>query len=54
MMKRRTFIKTTAAAGAGAFVLPRFSIGQPGPSANSKLNIAMVLSPDRTLTMPRP
>ena len=41
-MKRRNFIKTTAAAGAGAFVLPRFSIGQPGPSANSKMNIAMI------------
>ena len=41
-MKRRNFLKTAAAASAGAFVLPRFSIGQPGPSANSKLNIAMI------------
>lgn len=39
---RRTFIKTGAAAATGAFVLPRFSIGQPGPSANSKLNVAMI------------
>ena len=38
---RRNFIQTAAAA-TGAFVLPRFSIGQPGASANSKLNIAMV------------
>ncbi len=35
-------MKTGAAAAAGTFVLPRFSIGQPGPSANSKLNVAMV------------
>ncbi|MEM1108538.1 MAG: Gfo/Idh/MocA family oxidoreductase [Planctomycetota bacterium] len=41
-MNRRTFLKTTAATAAGAGVLPSFSIGQPGPSANSKLNIAMV------------
>lgn len=41
-MNRRTFIQTSAAASAGAFVLPRFSIGQPGPSANSKLNVAMI------------
>jgi predicted dehydrogenase len=41
-MKRRNFLKTAAAASAGAFVLPRFSIGQPGPSANSKLNIAHI------------
>ncbi|MEM9446122.1 MAG: Gfo/Idh/MocA family oxidoreductase [Verrucomicrobiota bacterium] len=39
---RRNFIKTTAATTASAFVLPRFSIGQPGPSANSKLNIAHI------------
>ncbi len=39
---RRSFLKKTAAAGAGAFVLPRFSIGKPGPSANSKVNVAMV------------
>ncbi|MBT3191724.1 MAG: Gfo/Idh/MocA family oxidoreductase [Verrucomicrobia bacterium] len=41
-MKRRAFIKTTATAAAGGFVLPQFSIGQAGPSANGKLNIAMV------------
>jgi predicted dehydrogenase len=41
-MKRREFIKTTTAAGVGAFVLPRFSIGKPGPSPNSKMNIAMI------------
>ena len=41
-MQRRNFIKTAAAASAGAFILPRFSIGQPGPSANSKLNIAHI------------
>lgn len=39
---RRFFLKRSAAAAAGTFVLPRFSIGQAGPSANSKLNIAMV------------
>ena len=38
---RRSFIKTSAAA-AGPFILPRFSIGKPGESANSKLNIAMI------------
>lgn len=41
-MQRRNFIKTAAAASAGAFILPRFSIGQPGGSANSKINIAMI------------
>ncbi|MEN8662253.1 MAG: Gfo/Idh/MocA family protein [Lentimonas sp.] len=41
-MNRRHFIKTTAAVSAGSFILPRFSIGKPGPSANSKLNIAMI------------
>ncbi|MEM6884032.1 MAG: Gfo/Idh/MocA family oxidoreductase [Verrucomicrobiota bacterium] len=41
-MNRRTFVKTAAAATAGTFVLPRFSIGQSGPSANSKLNVAMI------------
>ena len=40
-ISRRTFIQTAAAA-TGAFALPRFSIGQPGPSANGKLNVAMV------------
>ena len=40
-LSRRNFIKTTAATAA-AFTLPRFSIGKPGPSANSKLNIAFI------------
>jgi predicted dehydrogenase len=39
---RRTFIRTTAVTTAGAFILPRFSIGQEGLAANSKLNIAMI------------
>jgi predicted dehydrogenase len=38
---RRTFIKSSALAAA-AFSLPRFSIGQPGPSANGKINVACV------------
>ncbi len=38
---RRGFLKTSAALG-GAFILPRFSIGKSGPSANSKVNIAFV------------
>ena len=37
---RRTFLAASAAAG--ATLLPRFSIGQPGPSANSKLNVAAI------------
>lgn len=41
-IQRRQFIKASAATAAGAFILPRFSIGQSGPSANSKLNIAMI------------
>ena len=39
---RRTFVKAASVAATSAFVLPRFAIGQPGPSANSKLNIAMI------------
>ena len=39
---RRSFMKKSAAIGAGAFILPRFSIGTPGQSANSKVNIAMI------------
>jgi len=39
---RRSFFKTTTLAAAGTFVLPRFSIGKPGISANSRLNIAMI------------
>ncbi|MEM1108537.1 MAG: Gfo/Idh/MocA family oxidoreductase [Planctomycetota bacterium] len=41
-INRRTFLKTSAATAAGAGILPSFAIGQSGPSANSKLNIAMV------------
>ncbi len=39
---RRTFLKTSAVATAGAFVLPRFSIGQAGPSASGKINVACI------------
>src|SRR4051812_31468120 len=38
---RRTFLKSSALAAA-AFTLPRFSIGQPGPSANGKINVACI------------
>jgi predicted dehydrogenase len=40
-MKRRTFLTTTAAAAAST-VLPRFAIGRPGKSANSRLNVALI------------
>jgi predicted dehydrogenase len=38
---RRTFVKSSALA-AGALALPRFAIGQSGPSANSKVNLAVI------------
>ena len=38
-MDRRNFLKTAALA---SVALPRFSIGQPGPSANSRLNVALI------------
>jgi predicted dehydrogenase len=38
---RRTFIKTSALAAA-ATALPRFSIGQPGVPAGSKINVACI------------
>lgn len=38
---RRTFLKSSALAAA-AFSLPRFSIGQTGPAANSKINVACI------------
>jgi predicted dehydrogenase len=41
-MKRRTFLSTTTGAVAASSVFPRFAIGKPGPSANSKLNVAFV------------
>lgn len=40
-MKRRSILKAGAVAGA-TFAPTLFSIGKPGPSANSKLNIAMI------------
>lgn len=39
---RRHFLTSTTAVATGAFVLPRFSIAKPGPSANSKLNLAFI------------
>ena len=42
MITRRTFFKKSIAFTAASTVFPRFSIGQAGPSANSKLNIAMI------------
>lgn len=41
-MDRRTFVKKSVATAAGTFILPRFSIGQAGPSANGKLNLAII------------
>ena len=42
-MKRRSFLATaTGTAAAASGVLPTFSIGKPGPSANSKLNVAFI------------
>ena len=41
-MNRRKFIKQTAAATLGTVALPTFSIGKSGPSANSRLNVAMI------------
>ena len=38
---RRTFLQSSALAAA-AFSLPRFSIGQTGPSANSRINVACI------------
>jgi len=38
-LNRRTFIKGSAA---GVASIPLFSIGKPGPSANSKINVAVV------------
>lgn len=42
IIRRRDFLKSSALIVTGAFVLPRFSIAKAGPSANSKLNIAMI------------
>lgn len=41
-VKRRDFIKSTAALAGSSFLLPRFSIAQSASSANNKLNIAMI------------
>ena len=41
-MKRRTFLTTTGGAVAASTTLPRFAIGKPGPSANSKVNVAFI------------
>lgn len=41
-LNRRSFLKKSAAFGAASVVFPRFSIGQTGASANSKVNIAMI------------
>jgi len=40
-LSRRAYLKASAAVGA-AFVLPRFAIGRAGPSANSKINVALI------------
>ena len=40
-LTRRRFLKSSAVA-ATAWSLPRFSIAQPGPSANGKINVACV------------
>ncbi|MBK1875782.1 Gfo/Idh/MocA family oxidoreductase [Pelagicoccus mobilis] len=39
---RRDFIKKGAVATASTFILPRFSIGKAGGSANSKVNVAVI------------
>ncbi len=41
-MKRRSFLKQTGGALAASTVFPSFAIGKPGPSANSKLNVAFI------------
>lgn len=41
-LSRRRFLTTSTAATAGSFALPRFSIGKPGPSANSRVNLAFI------------
>jgi len=41
-ISRRNFFKRSALLGAGAFMLPRFSIAQAGASASSKLNLALI------------
>jgi len=41
-ISRRSFLKRSTLLGAGALVLPRFSIAQAGASASSKVNVALV------------
>ena len=41
-MNRRTFLARTAGSVAASTVFPVFSIGKPGPSANSKVNVAFI------------
>ncbi|PXA03354.1 gfo/Idh/MocA family oxidoreductase [Coraliomargarita sinensis] len=41
-MKRRTFVKRSSQVLAASSVFPTFAIGQSGPSANSKLNVAFI------------
>lgn len=41
-LSRRNFLKRSTLLGAGAFLLPRFSIAQAGAGANSKLNLALI------------
>jgi predicted dehydrogenase len=41
-MKRRNFLSTAAGTVAASTVFPSFAIGKPGPSANSKLNVAFI------------
>lgn len=41
-ISRRNFLKRSTLIGAGAFVLPRFSIAQNATSSNSKLNLALI------------
>jgi len=41
-MKRRSFLTRAAGTVAASTVFPRFAIGRPGKSANSKLNIAFI------------
>ncbi|MGC6424161.1 MAG: Gfo/Idh/MocA family oxidoreductase [Lentimonas sp.] len=41
-MNRRNFCKTATVAGVGFWAAPNFSIGQPGQSANAKVNIGWI------------
>src|SRR5210317_874121 len=40
-ISRREYLKTSAAA-VGSTMLPAFSIGQAGPGANARLNVALI------------